>query len=308
MPDPERLTLSSTQSPALWGASPYITRWMLYRYFKGDALAAAESARMEWGTVLQPLVLAKARDHLGIEVTPNFSNHYVRHAHEPLGSTVDALAIDPQRGPGVVEVKCVFDYGVWMREWQGGKSVPRHHEIQLQHHMAVGDGSHAYDWGCFAVWVCADMHYFARERDPKMTDALAGEARVFFQQLANNEEPDPFGEPIEAELLQHCFPTVPEEVLDLRSDPKAHAWADHVRMLEDFREKERFYKSAALKARMEFMSVTKSAGKVLLPGAVVEIKQIPVKGFAVKDHTQQRLNISLQAFDDEITRAENPFA
>jgi hypothetical protein len=33
MPDRERLTVSATEASALFDASPYVTRWMLYRRF-----------------------------------------------------------------------------------------------------------------------------------------------------------------------------------------------------------------------------------------------------------------------------------
>ena len=309
MPDPERLTISSTQSPALWDASPYLTRWMLYRYFKGDAIETEPTARMEWGTALQPLVLAKTRDALGLEITPNYSNEYVRAQRDaPLGCTVDAIANDPQRGPGVVEVKCVFDYGVWMRDWQGGKIVPRNHEIQLQHHMTVGDGPTPYDWGVFAVWVCAEMHYLERKRDTQFSTALASEARDFLQLVKSNQEPDPFGERVESELLRQVFPTDPEQVLDLRHTTTAHKWADHLRMIEDFREKSRFYTQAASVARGEFFAAIKSAGKVLLPGVTADIKQIEKKAYTIKAHTEQRLKITMREEDEdaEFGLADNP--
>jgi hypothetical protein len=310
MPDPERLTISSTQSAALpaFNCSPYLTPWMLYQHFKGHAVDVEETARMEWGTALQPLVLAKARDALGLEIVPNYKNEYVRSNAMPMGCTVDAIANDPQRGPGVVEVKCVFDYGVWAREWSGGKAVPRHHEIQLQHHMAVGDGKKPYDWGVFAVWVCADLQFFERTRDDDFSIALAAESVKFLGQVESNQEPDPFGEPIESELLRRVFPINPEEVLDLRNDPNAHKWADHVRMIDDFRDKSGFYSRAALKARMEFLSATKSAGKVLLPGVTVDVKAIPKKAYSVKAHVEQR--VIIRATDDDTAEtglAENPF-
>src|SRR5262245_10974515 len=101
MPDPQRETLSATQTPALFHVSPYLTRWMLYQHFaKGLAIDKAGDTRMDWGKRLQPLVLEKAAEDLRLQVRPNEETY---HRRNRLGATRDATIVDPDRGPGALE-------------------------------------------------------------------------------------------------------------------------------------------------------------------------------------------------------------
>src|SRR6202030_2608549 len=176
MPDPERKTLSATESPALFGASPYVTRWMLYQKFaNGENIEKPADERMNWGKLMQPIIIEQVARERGLEVIPN-NDTYVRRGL--LGCTRDATIIAPGIGPGALKIKCVFDYRVWMTKWNGGKTVPREVEIQLQQQMFVGDGDSnltpeviekatPYNWGLIAVWVCADLYYFERQPIPE---------------------------------------------------------------------------------------------------------------------------------------------
>src|SRR6516165_2379934 len=198
MPDLERKTISATESPALFNASPYVTRWMLWRRFKhNDDISAEQTNRMFWGKELQPLLLKKAAADLKLEVQPNDGDTYQRHEHYLIGCTRDAEIYDPVRGWGSLEMKCCFDYGVWAREWGSGDRIPRHYEIQLQHQMLVGDGKQAHTWGIIAVWVCGDMVYFERKPMPEFMRELGTAVGEFWISIEKNQEPDPFGSPVE---------------------------------------------------------------------------------------------------------------
>jgi hypothetical protein len=166
-------TISATEAPALFNVSPYVTRWMLYKKFAdGVDIDGAEDARMSWGKKLQPLIVAQAAEELRLEVRSNAEDVY--HRRGLLGCTRDAEIICPDRGRGALETKCVFDYGVWMRDWAGGKMVPRTHEIQLQQQMLVGDAEHGevgehgpqYDWGVIAPGSPASFTTSSASRSP----------------------------------------------------------------------------------------------------------------------------------------------
>src|SRR5215475_10562028 len=140
MPDPGRNTISATEAAALYDASPYLTRWMLWKRFADRVdVEMAETDRMAWGKKLQPLVLAQAGEDLKLQVTPNAGDRYIARAPIRLGCTRDADIYCPDRGPGAVEAKCVFGMEIWMADWNGGKQPPRWYEIQLQEQMIVGD-------------------------------------------------------------------------------------------------------------------------------------------------------------------------
>jgi len=283
MPDPERKTISATQAPALFNASPYLTKFMLYHQLKGSPVPRTETDRMRWGTKMQPLVLEQVQEDLKLDVNANFSNRYVRSEHGPLGYTSDATIWCPDRGPGTVEAKCVFDFGVWFREWDAGKRPPRHHEIQLQHQLTVGDGQQPFGWGVIAAWVCGTMFYFERKRDDQMSALLIDNAVSMFLDLNRGNEPDPFGVGIEAPILNELFKPVPEQVLDLRGDANAGKWAELAVMWQQFKKDENFYAKAATDARDRLRSLIRNNETVLLPNQVT----LKASARTMKEHVRR---------------------
>jgi YqaJ-like viral recombinase domain len=268
MPDPTRKTISATESPALFDASPYITKWMLWqRIARGVDIEKFEHERMYWGKALQPLILAKAAEDLKLEVTPNELDQYERRGH--LGCTRDARIYDPSRGWGSLEMKCVFDYGTFMRDWDGGKRVPRHYEIQLQQQMLVGEAGQAHQWGVIGAWVCGEMKYFERKPLFDFCVALENAAAEFLASVERNLEPQPFGEAIEAPVLTRIFDPVPDVGLRLEENWKL---AETARMYVDFKEHERFYQRASASARVQLIAAAHNEGmdfgEVLLPGGI----------------------------------------
>jgi predicted phage-related endonuclease len=217
MPDPTKQTISATEMPGLLGVSPYVTRWMLYqRFAKGIDPTSPDHNRLDWGTKMEPLLLEQAAADLHLEVTTNRqadgSQIYMRRGL--LGCSRDADIYDPQRGPGALETKCCFDYKILMQEWDGGKTPPRQHEIQLQQQMYVGDGNKPFDWGVIALWCGGDMTYFQRKPIPDLWEKFEQEAAQFFADVKAGKEPDPFGSPIEVPLLKQIFDKETGEVIN----------------------------------------------------------------------------------------------
>lgn len=229
VPDPRRKTVSATEVPALFGESPYLTRWMLYQQFaNGVEFGAEEDERMRWGRKMQPLLIEQAAQDLKLAVEPD--ERYVTRG--PIGCTRDARVFDPVRGWGALECKVVFDYKVWMEKWSGGQSVPRHYEIQLAVQMEVGDGGDAdpYEWGVIVAWVGAHQYYFERTRNAEFSVAIEKEAARFLDDVANRREPDPLGRAVELPLLAELYPTIEGKVLDLREQDGAELYTDRVRV------------------------------------------------------------------------------
>lgn len=277
MPDPTRATISATEASALFDVSPYVTLWMLYRRFAhGEEAHVEPHVRMDWGTKLEPLVLAQAAEDLKFEVRPNRGEDgkqvYIRNGL--LGCTRDADVICPDRGPGACETKCVFDYRIWMSEWAGGNNPPRHHEIQLQQQMKVGDGKTSYKWGVEVVWVAGELYYFERKPIPKFWDALDVEAGRFFASVKAGNEPEPFGTPREYPLLNEAFPIEAEKVLDLREGPDGRALAEEVRLYDYHRKQRLSHEKGEDGIALRLRAYGKEHGKILLPhGINVKLKQ-----------------------------------
>jgi hypothetical protein len=194
-----------------------------------------------------------------------------------LGCTRDATIIAPGIGPGALEIKCVFDYRVWMTKWNGGKTVPREVEIQLQQQMFVGEGEEylkkhgqvcAYGWGLIAVWVCADLYFFGRQPIPELWTDLERKAIAFFSDVKSKREPDPFGAAVELPLLAKLFPTEPDKVLDLSADPGHVKTSEKVSMYVHLKSEATGAGANAEKHRVELLALAKDAERVLLPCGV----------------------------------------
>lgn len=287
MPDATRKTLSATQTPALFGASPYLTRWMLLRHFiHGDAIDGPEHNRMDWGKRMQPMLLAQAADDLHLEVRPNADDAYVRRGL--LGCTRDAEIICPQRGRGSLETKCVFDYGVWMQNWDGGETLPRQNEIQLQQQMLVGDGDDGpmHDWGVIAVWVCGDMKYFERKPIHDLWDAINDEALKFFKDVEAKREGEPFGDPIEVPLLSRLFAPKPGIKIDLTTREDADKLVSEAQLMRYHAGARSAHEKEEKKYKAKLRSVMGDAEEATLPyGVKLRAKQTNRAGYTVKATT-----------------------
>ncbi len=287
MPDPLRTTISATEAPALFNASPYVTRWMLHHKFASGLVidGAAPNSRMDWGKKMQPLILAQVAAEKGMEVIPNADDTYVRRGL--LGCTRDAVIHCPERGPGALETKCVFDYATWMDKWQGGASVPRHYEIQLQTQMYVGEGElgsitkdgddyvlredgriRSYHWGLLAVWVCAELHYFERREAAGLWRRLEDEAARFFADVYDGREPDAYGATVEAPYVTTMYPTREGQVLDLSADPEHITTSELVSALKDYRDIAASHSKLAEESRVKLLALARDAEQVLLPCGV----------------------------------------
>jgi YqaJ-like viral recombinase domain len=297
MPDPKKQSVSASQASALFNASPYMTRWMLWQWFAGktDELPEPEeSTRMHWGKELQTPVLYQAERDLKFRIVENMAGPgtAVYYRRGLLGATRDATIWDPTRGAGCVEVKCVFDYKVWMDTWGGGERVPKHVEIQLQAGMYVGDGDgEPFGHGLIVVWVCGgNLVFFRRDPARDLWAKLEIEAGRFFASIENNEQPDPFGVPVEIPWLTKLYETRPLSFLDRTGDEELH------KKLIDFNyhntEESRHHKlREALRAQL--MGVAGDYETVCLPEnagyrIVKAGKGKTVKSFGVEDNGYQR--------------------
>lgn len=306
MPDPLRKTISATEASALFEVSPYMTPWMLYRRFaNGEEAYTPEHTRMDWGKRLEPLILEQAAKDLKFEIRPNIgpdgNQVYVRNGL--VGCTRDAEIYCPDRGLGVCEAKCVFDYRTWMTEWTGGNSVPRQYEIQVQTQMKVGAGEtelgaangKAYSWGVFAVWVAGEVIYFERKPVPAFWKALDEQAGQFFDDVKAGNEPEPFGSPREFPLLEIAFPIDEKKILDWREGEEGLAAAEQVRMMEYHRIQRLSHTKGEDTIKAKLRVKAKTYGQVLLPhGINFKLKQnktgVGLKAYVPKDLPEGQIN------------------
>jgi predicted phage-related endonuclease len=307
MPDITKKTISATEMSQLLGVSPYGTRWTLYQCFAhGIEMPDPEHNRISWGTKMEPLLLEQAAADLRLEVTTNRqadgSQIYIRRGL--LGCSRDADIYDPQRGPGALETKCCFDYKILMQEWDGGKTPPRQHEIQLQQQMCVGDGAKPYEWGTIALWCGGDMTYFHRKPMPDLWEKFEQEAAQFFADVKAGNEPAPFGSPIEVPLLKQIFDKPTGEIINAvekLGDVEATKLAQRV-VDADY---QRVVRLAAEKIEEEtkavLLGLLKDADELDLPQGIRVTRQVQTRNnkaraasvstaIVVKAHIPQQIN------------------
>ena len=231
MPDPTKQSVSASQTPVLFGQSPYATRWMLHQHFaKGLPLDAPEDERTRWGSLLQDDILEATALSYRMEMQPNIANEYTRAGR--LGATIDGRMIMPDRGPVIVEAKNI-DWLRWRDTWTKTAAAP-HVEIQLQTQMLVaGELDAEPRHGIIAALVGGnELVFHERAPDAELHDRIREEAAHFFEDLAAGREPDPFGSPLELPMLAALYPeTTPREVVEDYDDEelalaiRQFAWA-----------------------------------------------------------------------------------
>lgn len=295
MPDILKQTISATQAPALFGVSPYYSLWMIKRWFiHNDPIENSHHNRLDWGTRLEPLILEQAAEDLHLEVRSNRqadgTQQYVRRGL--LGCTRDAEIICPDRGPGALECKSVFDFRSWMENWNGGGAPPRHIEIQTQVQLMVGDGTVPYTWGVIAVWCCGEMHYFERKPIISLWEAMKTEAEAFFDDVAARREGDPFGEPVEWPLLAKLYPPIIGTTIDLTAHPKAQHLADQAAMMKWHAQERLGHAKGAEAIKVELKAAMGEAEEAtLLDGVKVRQKLVKRRAYDVKASSYTTLDV-----------------
>jgi len=263
--------------------------------FLGKELPLPSHNFMDWGKRMQPEVLKAAADELAIEIEQNTVDMYIRQKVDGglLGYTGDAWTRAPDMGRGAIECKCVFNPQVWMRDWQGGKAVPLHIEIQHQCQMLVGDGEEPFAWGFIVAWFQAELFYFQRKPKPELWGHMDKEARRFFHDLEQGNEGDPWGHRAEVEILNKLFAPEPGKVVDRREEtPDNLALAQCAFSLHQFGDDRKFAEKNEKQLKERIRAAVIDAEKLLLPrGVVVDAKRIHKKAHSVKESNYTQLDV-----------------
>ncbi len=178
--------LTSTEIPALFDMSPYLTEYELYHYKTGSVENTfAMNERMEWGLRLEEVIAKGVAEEL--ELTIRKVNRYVRHGIvERMGSSFDFEIVNHNNGPGILEVKNV-DALVYKNSWKEDEA-PEHIEMQVQHQMEVMNR----EWCLIAVLVGGNqIKYIERKRDHELGDILCERTEAFWADVYDEKEPDP---------------------------------------------------------------------------------------------------------------------
>jgi len=215
MPDPTKQSVSASQMPCLFGVSPYMSRFMLWHDFKGDAeLPLVDpDERMAWGTLHEPAILARtAYDYRARMIVNTERRQYVRRGR--IGHTRDGRMLGSGRGRINVEAKNL-DFMVWKSDWTE-TAAPQHIEIQAE----TGTYVDRCDMTIIAAHVGGNsIRYYERAPRPELQDRIKAETASFFESLKRNREPDPLGVAAELPQLATLYPEAnPAKVLERLED------------------------------------------------------------------------------------------
>lgn len=178
--------ISSTESPALFGLSPYMTEFELYHLkASGTIMEIDESERMKWGKRLESAIAEGVAADLGLIVEP--FKDYLRHPTvKGMGSSFDYAIESHEDGPGLMEIKNV-DSLVYRNTWSDTEA-PAHIETQMQHQLEVADR----DWGLI-VALCGGNtpKILRRKRDREVGRIICQRVEKFWRDVAASNAPKP---------------------------------------------------------------------------------------------------------------------
>ncbi len=179
--------VTSTEVPALYGLSPYVTEFELWhRKRDGVVVRVDQDERMRWGNRLESAIaLGVAEDH---KWKASKLATYMRLPDVRLGASFDFEIEDAQRGIGLLEVKNVDGY-VFREQWDESGGVikaPDHIELQLQTQLEVSGR----EWGCIVALVGGnEAHVTMRTRDPVIGNDIRSKVAAFWRSVWKGEEP-----------------------------------------------------------------------------------------------------------------------
>lgn len=230
--------LTSTDTPALFGLSPYKTKFELFWEKKsGERAPFTDNDRAKWGRRLESVVAEGIAEDQGWVVRP--MKEYIRLAGLRIGSSFDFRVLtskeaiaDPEEGiielnlasghfdrdtDDLLEIKTV-DFLAFRDGWtidEGFIEAPPHIEIQVQHQMLVSGLRRAY----IGVMVGGNrIEVIERVADDAVHAGILTAAREFWQSIDDGRAPDPvMPDDAEAVIRMHQF-AEPGKLLDARGD------------------------------------------------------------------------------------------
>ena len=181
--------VTSTESAALFGMSPYLTHYELWHAKKsGIAREFKTNERMQWGNRLEAAIAHGIAEEQGWTISP--LKEYMRNPDARMGSSFD-FVITSLGEPVHLEIKNV-DYLAfrdgWIEHDDGSIEAPEHIEMQVQHQMAVSGFKRAF----IGAFIAGNRGVvIERERDEAVIAAIQAKVADFWRTVDASEEPTP---------------------------------------------------------------------------------------------------------------------
>lgn len=209
--------LTSTESAALFGMSPYMTRFELWHRKKsGVTPEFTRNERMSWGNHLEAAIANGIAEERGWDIRP--LKEYMRVPGERMGSSFDFVILNHPDGPAHLEIKNV-DYLAyrdgWLEHDDGTLEAPAHIEMQIQHQLGVSGFAKSY----IGALVGGNRGVvIERDRDEQVIAAIRAKVAEFWHDVdAGIEPPAVFPKDAEAMIAMYGY-AEPGKVLDASSN------------------------------------------------------------------------------------------
>ena len=261
--------VTSTESAALFGMSPYVTHYELWhRKRSGVAPEFKTNERMRWGNRLEAAIAHGIAEEQGWEIKP--LKEYMRDPETRIGSSFD-FVITNLGEPVHLEIKNV-DYLAfrdgWIEHDDGSIEAPEHIEMQVQHQMAVSGFKRAF----IGAFIGGNRGVvIERERDEDVIRAIRAKVAEFWRTVDAGQEPDPvMPDDVQAMIRLNQY-AEPGKILDASSDEEI------ARLVEEYRQASAAEKNACEDkevAKARLLEAIGDAEKVLLPGFTISAGMI----------------------------------
>lgn len=256
-----RQDVTSTESAALFGLSPYATNFEVWhRKHSNLETEFQQNERMAWGNRLEAAIAAGIAEERGWRVEP--MKDYMRLPAERIGASFDFRILNHPAGPAHLEIKNV-DYLAFRDNWlehdDGTIEAPAHIEMQVQHQMLVSGYSRAF----IGALIGGNRHVvIERERDEAVIRAIRQRAAAFWKSVDSHDEPPPVMPEDAAAVMQLHQYAEPGKVLDASRDPSI---IDLVQQYQAVKRDEKSAKEAAEVLKAEILMAVGDAEKVIGP-------------------------------------------
>jgi predicted phage-related endonuclease len=188
--------VTASAAAALLNVHPFITAYELWALKTGRITEdPEETGPMRRGRLLEPVavqLLREERPAWDIRHNSGSKQVYLRDSSIRIGATPDIIAMDPERGLGVVQVKTV-EPGVFRQKWHddnGDLQPPLWIVIQAIIEAKLTGSS----WAAVAPLVVGfgvEMPIIDIPIHEGVYERIAGEVKAFWQRIADDVEPDP---------------------------------------------------------------------------------------------------------------------
>lgn len=259
--DARRADVTSTESAALFGMSPYTTHYELWhKKHSGFETEFQVNERMAWGNRLEAAIAAGIAEERGWVIEP--MKDYMRIPAERTGASFDFRILNHPDGLAHLEIKNV-DYLAFRDNWiendDGTVDAPDHIQMQVQHQMLVSGYSRAF----VGALIGGNRHVVVEY--PRRDDVIRGIRKgiaEFWKSVDEHAEPPPvMPEDAAAVIRLHQY-AEPGKVIDVSSD---HVMLHLVEQYQAAKREEKSAKEQAEVARAEIMMAIGDAEKVIGP-------------------------------------------